>query len=151
MPAATILVCALSTGALAQAARTATPQATRTATPTPQAPAAKAKWVAPVKGIATIEVIKGESKRVGADMVTKLQIKNTSSGSIALLRVDEDWFNRSQKAVSADTQRYAKPFNPGEIIEISMRSPVKPDLYISAITFTHANGKVMAKGVKKFQ
>jgi hypothetical protein len=143
VPAAAILVCALSTGAFAQAARSAAPTA--------QAPAAKAKWVAPVKGIATIEVIKGDSKKVGSDIVTKLQIKNTSSGSIALLRVDEDWYNRAQKAVSADTQRYTKPFNPGEIIEITMRSPAKPDLYISAVTFTHANGKVMAKGVKQFK
>jgi len=143
VPAAAIFVCALSTGASAQAGRPAPP--------TTQAPAARAKWVAPIKGIATVEVIRGESKKVGADMVTKIQIKNTSSGSIALLRVDEDWYNRSQKPVSADTQRYTKPFNPGEIIEITMRSPMKPDLYISQVTFTHANGKVNAKGVKKFQ
>jgi hypothetical protein len=143
VPAAAILVCALSTGASAQAVGSRAPAT--------QAPAAKAKWVAPIKGIATIEVIRGESKRIGPDMVTKIQIKNTSSGSIALLRVDEDWYNRAQKPVSADTQRYTKPFNPGEIIEITMRSPVKPDLYISQVTFTHANGKVMAKGVKKFQ
>ena len=54
-----------------------------------QAPAKRAAYIPPVKGVATIEVIQGPSKRVGKEMVTVLKIKNTSKGSINLLKIDE--------------------------------------------------------------
>ena len=121
------------------------------ATPATQpAPATRAKWVAPVKGIATVEVIPGLSKKVGDEMVTVLKVKNVSNGSIALLRVDEYWFDKSLKTVSGDTQRHRQPLNPGEVVEITMRSPVKPNLYKNTFNFSHANGKVEVKTVKKF-
>jgi hypothetical protein len=135
--------------ALASIAPSAFAQA-QTAAPAQPAPAARAKWVAPVKGIATVQVVPGPSKKVGDDIVTVLKIKNMSSGAIALLRVDEYWFDKSLKTVSGDTQRHRQPLNPGEIVEITMRSPAKPNLYRNTFNFSHANGKVDAKTVKKF-
>jgi hypothetical protein len=116
-----------------------------------QAPASRAKWVKPIKGIASIEVIQGVPKRIGPDIVTVVKVKNTSDGSIGLLKVDEYWYNKKLAVVSGDTQRYPKPFNPGEIIEVTMKSPVKPDLYKSQLAFSHAGGEVRAKGVKEFK
>jgi hypothetical protein len=118
---------------------------------TQQAPAAPAKWVKPIKGTATVDVIQGTPKRVGNEMVTVLRIRNSSPGAINLLRVDEYWYNKQPAEVSGDTQSYRKPFNPGEIIEITMKSPIKPDLYRSTYNFSHANGAVKATAVKKFQ
>ena len=135
-------VTAIASAAFAQA---------KPAAPTSQpAPAARAKWVAPVKGIATVEVIPGASKPVGDDIVTVLKIKNTSSGAIALLRVDEYWYDKSLKTVSGDTQRHRQPLYPGEVVEITMRSPRKPNLYKNTFNFSHANGKIEVKTVKKF-
>ena len=114
------------------------------------APATRAKWVAPVKGIASVEVIPGASKKVGNDIVTVLKVKNVSNGAIALLRVDEYWFDKSLKTVSGDTQRHRQPLYPGEVVEITMRSPSKPNLYRNTFNFSHANGKVEVKTVKKF-
>jgi hypothetical protein len=113
---------------------------------------ARAKWVAPVKGIASVEVILGTPKKVGADVVTSIKVKNMSGGAIALLRVDEYWFDKSNppKVVSGDTQRWPKPFYPGEVIEITTKSPFKPNLGQNTYSFTHANGKVDVKKVKKF-
>ena len=135
--------------ALAAIASSAFAQA-QPAAPVAQGAAVRAKWVAPVKGIATIEVIPAVSKKVGNDMVTVLRIKNVSSGAIALLRVDEYWFDKSLKTVSGDTKRHRQPLNPGEVVEITMKSPTKPNLYRNTFNFSHANGKVDAKTVKKF-
>ena len=143
-PALAVLLCA-ATASIAFA------QAKPTTAPTPAAPAAKAKWIPPVKGIATIEVIRGDPKTVGKEVHTVLKIRNTSQGAIALLRADEYWYDKDRKQATGDTQRWTKPFNPGETIEITMKSPIKPNLVQSQIIFAHANGTVKAKGVQKFK
>ena len=83
--------------------------------------------------------------------MTVLKIKNTSNGAISLLKVDEYWYNKKPEVVTGDTQSYRKPFNPGEVIEVTMKSPIKPDLYKSQYAFSHANGTIQAKTVKKFE
>jgi hypothetical protein len=136
---------ALAPGAFAQAAKATGPSPTATA-----APVAKARMTTPVKGTAYVEVIQGAPKKVGADMVTVSKVKNVSNGPIAGLRIDEYWYNQKLVQVTGDTQRVRAPIAPGEIVEVTTKSPVKPDLYKSTLMFNHANGKVTAKGVKKF-
>ena len=152
---ALIAVVVMAQTAIASAAFAQTkPAAQAQPAPQGQQPApSKAKWVAPVKGIASIEIIRGVSKRVGNDMVTVLKVKNMSNGAIALLRVDEYWFDKSSppKTVSGDTYRHRSPLLPGEVVEITTRSPVKPNLYMNTFAFTHANGKIDAKVVKAFK
>jgi hypothetical protein len=141
-PAVALLFCAVTVStAFAQAKPAAQPQ-------TP-APAAPAKFVPPVKGVATIEVMRGQSKRVGKEIITPLKIKNTSTGSISLLKIDELWYNKKRDMVTAGDFRYKKPFLPGEIIDVEIRSPVVGEPDVSQLTFTHANGKVDFKTVKK--
>ena len=122
------------------------------AAPQPAQPQpAPAKWSKPFKGTATIEVIKGDSKRVGQEMVTTLKIKNTSPGPLALLRADETWWDKNRKPASGDSPRpIRQPVGPGEIVEITFRAPYHRDLYQSTYQFTHAHGEVKAKPVKKF-
>jgi hypothetical protein len=149
---ATALLCSVfaATSAFGQAKPVqapATKAAPTTATP---APAAPARFVRPIKGTASVQVIKGAPKKIGNDIVTVLKIKNMSNGAISLLKVDEYWYNKKQVVVTGDSQSYRKPFNPGEIIEITLRSPSKPDLYQPQWAFSHANGNVDTKAVKKF-
>jgi hypothetical protein len=113
------------------------------------APAARAKFVPPIKGEASIEVLPGGSKIVGKDIVTTFKIKNTSNAPIALLRLDEYWYDKAGKLVSSDTQRHRQPFAPGEIIELTTRAPNLPGAERAQRVFAHANGKVTAKPVKK--
>jgi|RhiMetdeSRZDD1v2_1073273.scaffolds.fasta_scaffold44594_3 hypothetical protein len=125
------------------------------AQPASQAPApaaAPAKWIPPVKGLATAEVLRGPSRKVGNEMVTVLQVKNTSKGAIALLGVEEVWYDNStpRKIVTGDQQKVKRLINPGEVAEVTMKSPYKPGIAVSQYVFTHANGKVEAKAVKKF-
>jgi hypothetical protein len=150
--ASAALLCSLAfaPAALAQAAKPQAAKATPATPTTAPAPAAKAKFAPVVKGLASIEMIQGKSNRVGGDIVTVLKVKNTSSGAIALLRIDELWYNQKLQQVTGDSQKVLKPIQPGEIVEVTMKSPVKPDLYRSQYAFSHVNGKVDVKGVKKF-
>ena len=130
------LVCALSLPALAQT----------------QAPAKPAKYIPPVKGVATIEVIQMPSKRVGNEMVTVLKVRNTSKGSINLLKADEYWYDKNMQIVSGTQYAHKKaPILPGEIVEITLRSPVKPNLLRNQVMFRHANGEAKATPVKAFK
>ena len=145
---AAVLLCsfALATSALAQAAKPAADQAK----PSGTAPAATAKWVPPIKGTAKIQVINGTPKKVGTDIVTVTKVKNISDGPIALLRMDELWYNSKSEQVTGDSFVLRRPFQPGEVIEITTKSPMKPDVKSSQYMFSHANGKIEAKSVKSF-
>ncbi len=114
------------------------------------APASPARFVKMFKGTADIEIIQAAPKKVGNDMVTVLKLRNMSPAAVSLLKVDEYWYDKKMQVVSGDTQAYRKPFNPGEVIEMTLKSPVKPDLYKNQFAFSHANGDVRVKAVKKF-
>jgi hypothetical protein len=145
----------LASNAVAQA-KPAPSSAAKSAAPAAapaQAPATPAKFVKPIKGVASIQFMQISSKKVGPDIVTVLKIRNISPGAISLLKVDEYWYDKGKppQVVTGDSQRYRKPFLPGEIIEITMNSPYKPNLLMSQYQFSHANGGIDVKRVKKFE
>jgi hypothetical protein len=133
------------------ASKAAAPAAT-TSAPAQQAPAAPAKFVKLLKGTADIEFIPSPSKRVGNDIVTVLKIKNMSNTAVSLLKVDEYWYNKGNppQVITGDTQAYRKPFMPGEVIELTMKSPWKAEIGASQYQFSHAGGQVKLKKVTKF-
>lgn len=133
---------ALATTALAQA---------QPAAPTTPAAAQKAKFAMPLKGEASIQVIQGDSKFVGKEIVTVYKIKNMSKAPIAMLKLEEYWYDKGGKLVTMDTQRYKQPFQPGEVIELTTHAPGNASAARKQAQFAHANGKVTAKGVKKFE
>ncbi len=115
-------------------------------------PAQKAKFVPPVKGVATIEVIQTAPKRAGKDMVTVIKVRNTSKGSINLLKADEYWYDKNAKIVSGAPYAHTRaPILPGEVVEITLRSPYNMQMKQNQVIFTHANGKIEAKSVKAFK
>jgi hypothetical protein len=123
--------------------------ATKAAPAPAAAPAAPAKFVKMLKGTAEIQFTQLPSKKVGNDIVTVLKIKNLSPLAVSLLKVDEYWYKDGAVA-TGDSESYRKPFMPGEIIEVTMKSPYKPSLQSSQYQFSHAGGKVDVKRVKKF-
>lgn len=146
-----VCILVLASAASAQSRPGAQAPATKAAPVTAApAPATPARFTTMVKGKADIQVIQAAPKKVGDDMVTVLKIKNMSPAAISLLKVDEFWYDKKMQLVSGDSQPYRKPFMAGEVIEITMKSPVKPDLYKNQFKFSHANGEVNAKAVKKF-
>jgi hypothetical protein len=106
--------------------------------------------VKPVKGTAVINVLKPVVKVQGSEVVTTIQVKNMSYGSIAGLRVDEYWYDKGGNVVTGDSKRWMKPVMPQEIVTIELRTPKNPKMDRNSYQFSHANGKVQAETVKKF-
>jgi hypothetical protein len=148
--AVALLACTVTISPAFAQAKTAAQAGAGAGAPTTPAPAAPAKWVAPVKGVATIEVVRGPAKVVGKEVVSTFKLKNTSTGSINLLKASQDWYDKDRKLITSAGGMYRKPFLPGEVIDFELRAPLngKPD--VDQILFTHANGKINAKVVKSF-
>ena len=117
--------------------------------PPPAAPSEPAKWVPPIKGEATVEFIEFPPTRVKDEIQTKIKVRNTSKGSIALLSVEEFWYTKSEIG-SNGIYRHKKLLNPGEIIEFTISAPSKPGLDgRNMLMFKHANGTIKPTKVKK--
>ena len=146
-----VSVFAQSKPAQAPASKAAAPATSAAASQ--QAPAAPAKFVKLLKGTADIQFIPSPSKKVGNEIVTVLKIKNLSNTAVSLLKVDEYWYNKGNppQVITGDTQAYRKPFMPGEVIELTMKSPWKADIGASQYQFSHAGGQVKLKKVTKFE
>jgi hypothetical protein len=144
-PALASLLCTVvSASAFAQA---------QPAAATGTAGAAKAKFVTPIKGEATIEVIQAAGRIVGKEVIKTYKIKNTSKAPIALLKIDEYYYDKAGNVASTDTQRHRQPLQPGEVVEMTTRAPATPGVGTGGnrATFSHANGTIKPKQVKKFE
>lgn len=138
--------CLLSAIVPALASAQAKPAAGAPATPPP---AAAAKWVPPQKGEVTVDFWNAKPTIVKGDIVTTMKVKNTSKGSIALLSVEEVWYNTKREIATNGTYRNRALLNPGDVIEFKIVSPNKPNLYTNQFLFKHANGNVRPTRVPK--
>ena len=142
--AAVCVVAALVPGIARAQAKPAAAQA-----PAPTPPSDPAKWVPPLKGEATVEFIEYPPARVKDEIQTKIKLRNTSKGSIALLSVEEFWYLKNEIG-SNGIYRHKKLLNPGEIIEFVISAPSKPGLDgRNMLMFKHAYGTVKPTKVKK--
>lgn len=123
-------------------------------TPAPAAPAAQAaprKLISPVRGEVTVEYTRPNTTRKGANVVTVMVIKNTSSGPIAGFRLEESWADKSGNLAGGDVYRHPKPFMPGEVITVTLTTPANPRMASNSFNFVHANGTVKPKSVPKIE
>lgn len=144
-------------GAILMVAGAATAGQAKPAAPPPAAAApaaAPGKLVPPVRGVADLAVLKPVVKNGKIDgrdyILTSIQVKNMSTGSIAGLKVDEFWYDKTGNPVTGDTFRYRKPLQPGEVITVELRTPRDPRMNRNQYLFAHANGDVKATAVPKF-
>ena len=108
------------------------------------------RFVPPIRGTANIEILAPKTIREGSEAVTRLKIRNASLGAIAMLRVDETWYDKAGNALPGDTQRRRQLFMPGEVIDVELRVPRNPKFNSNNFQFSHANGKIDVKTVKSF-
>jgi len=113
-----------------------------------QAPATR-KLISPVRGEATVEITKPNTKVVGSDVVTVILVKNTSTAPIAGFKIEENWYDKSGTPVAGDVYRHTKPFMPDEVITVTLKTPRKPSMSSNQYQFSHANGVVKPKTVAK--
>src|SRR6188768_4176437 len=123
-------------------------------TPAPAAPAAPAaprKLISPFRGDATVEFTAPVSKRVGADIVTTMTIKNTSPGPLAGFRLEESWSDKAGNLAGGDVYRHPRPLMPSEVIEVTLTTPFNTRMSSNSYNFIHANGNVKPKSVPKIE
>src|SRR5687767_7475335 len=112
-------------------------------------PPASAKWVPPQKGEVTVDFWQGKQSNVKGEIVSPIKVKNTSKGSIALLSVEELWYNTKREIATNGVYRHPALLNRGEVIEFTIKSPAKPNLYSNMLMFKDANGSVKPNKVPK--
>jgi hypothetical protein len=116
----------------------------------PAAPPAQRKFINPVKGSVPLGYLKPVIKVEKTEIITTIQVKNLATGPVAGLRVDEYWYDKAGNLVTGGTMRLRKPLMPGEVMTVELRTPRKADMDRNSYQFTHANGKVEPKLMKKF-
>jgi hypothetical protein len=112
------------------------------ATPAATQPAAPAKFIPAVRGQAELGYVKPVTKRAGGEIVTVIKVKNLSNAPIAGLKVDEFWYDKAGDPVTGDTFRYKKLMMPGEVLDVTLRTPVNPKMDRNSYNFSHANGTI---------
>lgn len=117
--------------------------------PAPAAQAAPRKLISPVRGEATVEFTKPNTKVVGSNVVTVFTIKNTSALPIAGFKLEESWIDKAGTLSGGDTHRHPKPFMPGEVITVTLTTPRNSRMASNSYNFSHANGTIKPKSVAK--
>ncbi len=121
--------------------------------PPPAAPPMKSilagkKFTPPIKGEATIDIVKSPTKREGTVLVTKILVKNTSSAPIPRLKVAETWFDKDGGMIPGGDAVINGLLQPNEVGTLEIRTPVNLKMSQSQLQFSHANGTVKPKAVK---
>lgn len=115
--------------------------------------AAQSKFVPPVRGEVEVGVLPPVSRvdQKANLVITTIRVKNLSgTGSIAGFKVEEYWWDKANNPVTGSKARLAKPLMPGEEATLTLETPKDPKMYQNNYTFSHANGKVKTKPMKKF-
>ena len=123
--------------------------------PAPQAPEMKSvlagkKFTPPIKGQADVDFVRGQTKREGSTLVTKIQVKNMSPAPIPRLTIDETWYDKNSNIIPGGKGVVNGLLQPGEIQTVEIRTPVNPNMATSQLMFSHANGPVKPHSVKSF-
>jgi len=113
----------------------------------PKAPEMKSvlagkKFTPPIRGEATVDIVKSPTRREGDVLVTKIQVKNTSNAPIPRLTVDETWYDKKNNLIPGGKGVINGLLQPGEIQTVEVRTPVNPNMSTSMLQFSHANGTV---------
>jgi hypothetical protein len=114
---------------------------------------AQSKFVPPVRGEVEVGVLPPETKvdQKANMVITTIRVKNLSgTGSIAGLKIEEYWWDKANNPVTGSKARLPKPLMPGEEATLTLETPKDPKMFRNNYTFSHANGKVKTKAMKKF-
>ncbi len=110
------------------------------------------KLIPPVRGEAQLDITKPATKVQGNEVVTTFVVRNpATTGAIAGLKVEENWYDKGGNPVTGDTYRHPRPLKAGEIISITLRTPRNPTMNSNQYQFTHANGTIKTNIVPKLE
>ncbi|MGH7554211.1 MAG: hypothetical protein ACREMQ_14485 [Longimicrobiales bacterium] len=138
------VVLLLAAAAAEQAKPAVQPPAASTKRPNDEGAATTpGKLVAPARGEVELGYTKPVSKNDGKFITTTIKVKNMAKGAIAGLKVDEYWYDKTGNPVAGSPSfRLRKPLQPGEVVEVVLKTPVNPQMSQPQWKFEHANGKI---------
>jgi hypothetical protein len=104
----------------------------------------------PLRGEAQVQVVwPPASKRDKDSVVTKVQVKNISSGPIKGLQIDQPWYNKGGAVVASGMGVISGLLQPNEVQTITIEVSYKPDMLSNNYLFKHTNGDVKPIKVAK--
>jgi len=119
------------------------PPAAAAAKPNDEGALPSGKLAAPVRGEAELGYTKPVTKNDGKFVTSTMKVKNLAKGAIAGLKIDEFWYDKDGNPVTGSQPfRWKKPLQPGEVIEVVLKSPINKAMNRNQYKFEHANGKI---------
>ncbi len=114
------------------------------------ASAQERKLIPPIRGEATLDITKPNTKLVGGEVVTVITVRNPSTtGAIAGLKVEENWYDKARNPVAGDIYRHPRPLKAGEIVVITLKTPKIAAMQSNQYQFSHGNGTIKTNIVPK--
>ncbi len=101
----------------------------------------------PVRGIARVQILT-ETRVEGNEVISTIRARNISKGSITRFTASEYWYDDQGNATPGGSRTHRKPFLPGEVIELELRTGKSEKFYQNQFEFSHANGDVRVTVVK---
>lgn len=105
------------------------------------------KFIAPLKGEASVDFTKANIKRDKELVVATFYVKNMSDKPIARLNVDDIWYDDKGEIVTGGKGLILGVLNPGEVKELRIETLYNSKMKNNNWKFTHANGTVKATPV----
>lgn len=109
------------------------------------------KFTPPLKGEALIEFTPPVTKRDGANVVTRVVVRNASLAPVPLLTFAETWFDKTGTIVVGNKASIKGLMQPGEVQTIVLTTPWKPAMSRNNFNFSHGNGTVKPQKVDKLE
>jgi hypothetical protein len=107
------------------------------------------KFTPPLKGEAMIEFTAPVTKREKEMVVTRIQVKNVSSGPIARLAIAETWYDKGGAIVAGGKGTINGLLQPNEIQMVTIETPYSAKMNGNQYLFSHVNGTVKPHKVTK--
>jgi hypothetical protein len=108
------------------------------------------KIVPPARGEVLVEYTTAVTRRDGANVVTRLQVKNIGLAPISRLTFTETWYDKAGVIVTGNKGVINGLFQPGEIQTLMISTPYDARMSGNRQGFSHANGTVKTTRVAKF-
>ena len=112
---------------------------------------ATTKYVPPIRGTADIAYVAPKTQVKNNTVITTIIVKNTSTGAIAGLKVEEYWWDKGNNPVTGDSVRLSTPLAPGETATVTLETPKDPRMFRNTYVFRHAFGQITATPVKSLE
>jgi len=109
------------------------------------------KFTPPVRGEALVEFTAPVTKREKDMVVTRITVRNASTGPIARLTVDETWYDKANAVITGGKGMLTVVLQPGEVQTVVIQTPFKPGMNANNFTFSHINGTVKPTRVPKLE